>query len=111
MAGMSAAQLEHGLAEVRTRLNTAASSTPNIPDLIQALVIAIERMMETSVLFARQTEDTARQNSDDVTAARLDNTSGTTAVQSRVTEEVRQTRERWRVEVRWDKCNACSVCS
>ena len=52
------------------RLNTAASSRPNIPDLIQALVIAIERRMETSVLFARQTEDTARQNSDDVTAAR-----------------------------------------
>ena len=67
MAGISAAELETGLAEVRMRLNTVAgATTPNRTELFQALVISIERMMETSVRFAKQTEEMARLTADDV---------------------------------------------
>ena len=94
MAGITAAEIEIGLGEVRDRLNIVASATtPNATELFQALVIAVERMMETSVRFAKHTEEMARQTADDVTAARLDNLTGITGIQSRVTDEVKQINE------------------
>ena len=94
MAGITAAELEVGLGEVRDRLNIVASATPpNATELFQAIVIAVERMMETSVRFAKHTEEMARQTADDVTAARLDNLTGITGIQSRVTNEVKQMNE------------------
>ena len=94
MAGITAAEIEIALGEVRDRLNIVASATtPNATELFQALVIAVERMMETSVRFAKHTEEMARQTADDVTAARLDNLTGITGIQSRVTDEVKQINE------------------
>ena len=94
MAGITAAELEIGLGEVRERLNIVASAaTPNTTELFQALVISIERMMETSVRFTKHTEEMARQTADDVTAARLDNLTGITGIQRRVTQEVQQIKD------------------
>ena len=94
MAGITAAELEIGLGEVRDRLNIVASTTPpNATELFQALVIAVERMMETSVRFAKHTEEMVRQTADDVTLARLDNLTGISGIQSRITKEVSQINE------------------
>ena len=94
MARMTAAELEIGLGEVRDRLNIVASATtPNATELFQALVVAVERLMETSVRFAKHTEEMVRQTADEVTAARLDNLTGISGIQSRITKEVSQINE------------------